>query len=102
MSVSEKDFKQALADEFGIMQTVMDKGDKIELNPSRDNLQTIYQWGLKNPDKFARSFNKYKAFQKEFLTHLAPVIDAIGKNLDENPYTQGLPPSGMMGVNSLG
>tara|TARA_R100001082_G_scaffold77289_1_gene45127 strand:- start:1164 stop:1472 length:309 start_codon:yes stop_codon:yes gene_type:complete len=101
MSISEKDFKEALKDEFGIMKVVMDKGDKIELNPNRKNLQTIYQWGLENPDKFAKSFNKYKIFQKEFLTHLAPVISAIDKNLNQNPYTQGLPSNSMMGVNSF-
>lgn len=98
MNVSEKSFNEALSNEYGMMQFIMNKGDdwNAELNPNRENLETIYHFGLKNPDKLAQSFNNVKKFQKEFIEHLSPVLMAISKDLDNNPYTKGLPAKGIM------
>jgi len=76
-TVSKKEFEQAMKNEFGIMQVVMRKGDKVQLNPQRENLQIIHKWASKNPDEFSKSFNKYKIFQKRFIMHLAPVINSL-------------------------
>ena len=80
-AISKKEFEQAMKNEYGIMEIVMRKGDKVQLNPNRENLQIIQKWASKNPDEFAKSFNKYKIFQKEFIMHLAPVIQSLDQTL---------------------
>jgi|TARA_Y100000310_G_scaffold239578_1_gene243238 hypothetical protein len=85
-TVSKKEFEQAMKNEFGIMEIVMQKGDEVQLNPQRENLQIIYKFASKNPDEFDKSLNKYYSISKEFITHLEGVINALDETWREGRY----------------